>query len=186
MEFQEFLKAVEVILFITDKPVSISKIKEVIGQDITEEDVKIAIGNISEELKSRNSPIEIKEVAGGFQFATKPGYSVLVKKLYKEKTRLKLSPPALEALSIIAYRQPITRLDIEQIRGVESGGVIETLLERKLIKIVGRKESLGRPLLYSTTSEFLKYFGLKHLSELPTIEDFTPPPEGSLLLEQEQ
>lgn len=184
MEFQEILNIIEVLLFITDKPLSISKIKEIIADNITDEDIKIAIGKISEDFKKRNSPIEVKEVAGGFQFATRPEYSSWIKRLYKDKTRLKLTQSALETLSIIAYRQPITRIEVEQIRGVESSGVIETLLERKLIKIVGRKETLGRPLLYGTTSEFLKYFGLKHLSELPTIEDFEPP-EPSQLAETE-
>lgn len=185
MEFQEILKALEVILFITDKPVPISRLREMLGEDVSDEDIKIALGKISDDLKSRNSPIELKEVAGGFQFATRPEYSVWVKKLYRDKMHLKLSMPSLETLSIIAYRQPITRLDIEQIRGVESGGVIETLLERKLIKIVGRKESIGRPLLYGTTTEFLKYFGLKNLSELPTLEDFAPPTEDNTLFDEE-
>ncbi len=186
MEFEQILKALEVLLFITDRPLSASRIREIFDGRVSDEDIKIALGKLSEDLKSRNSPIEIKEVAGGYQFATRSEWSEWVKKLYKDKTRMKLSPPALETLSIVAYRQPVTRLEIEQIRGVESSGVVETLLERKLIKIVGRKESLGRPLLYGTTGEFLKYFGLKNLAELPQIDDFTPPAEAGNLFSEEQ
>jgi segregation and condensation protein B len=92
-----------------------------------------------------------------------------IRRLYKERLTVKLSPSALETLSIIAYKQPIARSEIEQIRGVEGSGVMETLVERRLVKVVGRKETIGRPLLYGTTTEFLRQFGLKHLSELPDL-----------------
>jgi segregation and condensation protein B len=94
-----------------------------------------------------------------------------IKRLLKEKFVLKLSPSAFETLAIIAYKQPITRAEIDEVRGVESSGVIDTLLDKKLVKVVGRKETLGKPLLYGTTQDFLKHFGLAHLSELPLIED---------------
>lgn len=179
MEFSELINIVEVLLFITDRPLSSRRLKDVVGEDATEDEIRAAVAELSKRLADSSSPLEIRDVAGGWQFATRADYSAWVKKLYRDKTRLKLSQSALETLSIIAYRQPITRLEIERVRGIESGGVTETLLERKLIKIVGRKETLGRPLLYGTTQEFLKYFGLKHLSELPTIEDFSPPEESS-------
>ncbi|MDI6757432.1 MAG: SMC-Scp complex subunit ScpB [Endomicrobiia bacterium] len=176
MEFKELVNIVEVLLFITDRPLSLRKIKEIAGDDISDDELRAALAEIIKRLAEAGSPLEIREVAGGWQFATRAAYAPWVKKLYRDKTRLKLSQSALETLSIIAYRQPITRLEIERVRGIESLGVSETLLERKLIKIVGRKETLGRPLLYGTTQEFLKYFGLQHLSELPTIEDFSVPP----------
>lgn len=180
MEFEKLTNILEVLLFITDKPLSLRRLKDVLLEDkVSDEEIKSALNQLVSKYAVPTSGIEIKEVAGGWQFASKPEYSEWVKKLYRERTRMKLSPSALETLSIIAYRQPITRLEVEDIRRVESGGVIETLLERKLIKIVGRKETLGRPLLYGTTQEFLKYFGLKNLSELPTLEDFAPPDESS-------
>lgn len=178
MEFQEVLKVLEVLLFITDKPLSVRRLAEVLGGEVSDEEIKSALEKIAEDRRAAASSVELREIAGGWQFATKPEYAPWVKKLYRDKTRLKLSQSALETLSIIVYRQPVTRHEVEDVRRVESGGVIETLLERKLVKIVGRKETLGRPLLYGTTPEFLKYFGLKHLSELPTIEDFTPPDES--------
>jgi len=175
MEFEKLTNVIEVLLFITDRPLSLRRLKDVLFEDkVSDGEIKSAIDALVSKYNSPTFGIEIKEVAGGWQFASKSDYSEWVKKLYRERTRVKLSPSALETLSIIAYRQPITRLEVEDIRRVESGGVIETLLERKLIKIVGRKETIGRPLLYGTTQEFLRYFGLKNLSELPTIEDFAP------------
>ena len=135
--------------------------------------VKDMLNQLQEEYKKLDKPYELKFIADGWTFVTKPEYSVWIKKLLKEKTVLKLSPSALETLAMIAYKQPITRAEIDEIRGVESSGVIDTLLERKLIKIVGRKEALGKPLLYGTTQDFLKHFGLAHLSELPLIEDIS-------------
>lgn len=176
MEFKELVNIVEVLLFITDRPLSGRRLKDIAGEEVSDDEIRAAVAAITTRLSESSSPVEIREVAGGWQFATRAEYAPWVKKLYRDKTRLKLSQSALETLSIIAYRQPITRLEIERVRGIESLGVSETLLERKLIKIVGRKETLGRPLLYGTTQEFLKYFGLQHLSELPTIEDFSPPP----------
>ncbi len=118
------------------------------------------------------SALEIRHVAEGYQIATKPEYSEYVRRLYRERTALRLSPAALETLAIIAYRQPVTKAEIEETRGVDCSGVLETLLEKKLIKIVSRKEVIGRPLLYGTTQEFLKYFGLTSLSDLPPLEQF--------------
>jgi segregation and condensation protein B len=133
------------------------------------------------------------EVAGGFQMATRPEMATWIRRLYKERLTVRLSPSSLETLSIIAYKQPISRSDIEQIRGVEVSGVMETLLERRLIKVVGRKETIGRPLLYGTTIEFLRHFGLKHLAELPDVNSMVPAettpaaaiPETSETAEQE-
>ncbi|MDR2425803.1 MAG: SMC-Scp complex subunit ScpB [Endomicrobium sp.] len=172
MEISEVKKILEALLFVSEKPLSLKDIRDIIKEDYAETD---NIENILNELKAEydglNKPYEIKFIAEGWIFATKPDFSPWIKKLLKEKTVLKLSPSALETLAVIAYKQPITRAEIDEIRGVESSGVLDTLIDRKLIKIVGRKETLGRPLLYGTTQEFLKHFGLAHLSELPLIED---------------
>lgn len=172
MEISEVKKILEALLFVSDKPLSLKELKDIIKADVADiSNLEDILKELKDEYATLNKPYEIKFVADGWTFATKPEYSPWIKKLLKEKTVLKLSPSALETLAMIAYKQPITRAEIDEIRGVESSGVIDTLLERKLIKIVGRKEALGRPLLYGTTQDFLKHFGLAHLSELPLIED---------------
>lgn len=170
---KKFIKGIiETLLFITDKPLSKQKIVELINEpDVTEQIVEELILEL-QTFYIQNSAIEIRNVAEGYQMATKSEYAEYVRRLYRERTMLKLSPAAVETLAIIAYRQPITKSEIEEIRGVDCTAVIETLLERKFIKIVGRKEVVGRPLLYGTTQEFLKYFGLTSLSDLPPVEEF--------------
>jgi segregation and condensation protein B len=172
MEISEVKKILETLLFVSDKPLSLKELKDIIKADVADiSNLEDILKELKDEYASLNKPYGIKFVADGWTFATKPEYSPWIKKLLKEKIVLKLSPSALETLAMIAYKQPITRTEIDEIRGVESSGVIVTLLERKLIKIVGRKEALGRALLYGTTQDFLKHFGLAHLSELPLIED---------------
>lgn len=170
---RNFIKGIiETLLFITDKPLSISKIKDLI--DDKEVDSEL-IRNLIDEIASfylQSSSIELREIAGGYQFATKPEYSEYIRRLYRDRTMLRLSSSSLETLAIIAYRQPITKAEIEETRGVDSTSVIETLMEKKLIKIVGRKEIPGRPLLYGTTQEFLKQFGINSLVDLPPIDQF--------------
>lgn len=172
MEISEVKQILEALLFVSDRPLGLKELKDILKEDFADTG---SLENILSELKAEydgmGKPYELKFVADGWTFATKPAFSPWIKKLLKEKSVLRLSPPALETLAMIAYKQPITRAEIDEIRGVESSGVIDTLLDRKLIKIVGRKEALGRPLLYGTTQEFLKHFGLAHLSELPLIED---------------
>jgi segregation and condensation protein B len=112
------------------------------------------------------------EVAGGYQLTTKQECAPWIRRLEEIRTASRLSKPALETIAIIAYKQPITRPEIEEIRGVDTAGVIKTLLERRLIKIAGRREAVGRPLLYGTTKEFLEYFGLRDLSGLPSLKEF--------------
>ncbi len=171
MEISDIKKIIEALLFVSDKPLLNREIKAVIKEDLPE-NVKVEdiMNELQQEYVQLNRAYELKFVADGWTFATKPEYSPWIKKLLKEKTILKLSPSAMEVLAIIAYKQPITRAEIDNVRGVDSGGVIDTLTDRKFIKIVGRKETLGRPLLYGTTQEFLRHFGLSHLSELPVIE----------------
>ncbi len=171
MEISDLKKVIESLLFVSDKPLLIREIRAVVKEELPE---NVKLEDIMQELQQEyvqlNRAYELKFVADGWTFATKPEYSIWIKKLLKEKTILKLSPSAMEVLAIIAYKQPITRAEIDNVRGVDSGGVIDTLTDRKFIKIVGRKETLGRPLLYGTTQEFLRHFGLSHLSELPVIE----------------
>src|ERR1051326_1926391 len=173
MENDQPVKIIEALLYMTDHPLSEKEIIEVMGlKSVTEQDVKSWIQEISDRLQQSHSPLQIVEIAGGVQIATKPEMSPWIRKLYKERLTVRLAPSALETLSIVAYKQPIARSEIEQIRGVEATGVMETLVERRLIKVVGRKETIGRPLLYGTTQEFLRQFGLKHLAELPDLNTF--------------
>lgn len=172
MENNEAKKIIEALLFASDQPISLNTFKSVLGDDAKELDIQGIITEIENEYKMKDTPFEVRFIAGGWQFSTKKEYSGWIRKLYKGRTTLRLSNSALETLAIVAYKQPITRSDIEEIRGVESSGVLDTLLERRLIKIVGRKDVLGRPMLYGTTQEFLRHFGLSHLTELPSLEEF--------------
>ena len=180
MEITEVKKIVEALIFAADHPLPEYMISNILGSAAGDADFGKLIKDIAEDYSNRQGPIELRFIAGGWQFSTKKEYGAWVKKLYKDRTTLKLSNSALESLAVIAYKQPITRSEIEEIRGVEVSGVLETLLERKLVRIVGRKETVGRPLLYGTTQEFLKHFGLSHLSELPVIEELTPAEQAPL------
>jgi segregation and condensation protein B len=170
-------KVIELLLWMTDRPLKMGEFKDILGEaDCPPEDeLRQEIGDIGKELDVRESPLQLMEVAEGFQLSSRAMYSPWVRRLYKEKTALRLSPSALETLSIVAYKQPITRGEVEEIRGVEGSSVLENLLERRLLKIVGRKETLGRPLLYGTTTEFMRQFGLKSLTELPKLDELVPP-----------
>jgi len=177
MEKNDVKKIIEALLFVADQSLPLVAMKDALGEAASGHDLETLVQELGEDLKERNSPVEIRFVAGGWQLCTRREYSPWVRRLYREKSTLKLSPSAVETLAIVAYKQPITRSEVEEIRGVETSGVLETLLERKLIKIAGRKETLGRPLLYGTTQEFLTHFGLVNLSELPVIEELVPPEE---------
>ncbi len=172
MTNEEAKKIIETLLFVSERPLAIERIKEIL-----EEMTKDAIKQLIEELKSdyiqTNRIFTIEEVGGGYRLATDPYYGPWIRKLYKSDRRDKLSVPSLETLSIISYKQPITRAEIEAIRGVNVDGVMKTLLDRNLIKMTGRKEIIGRPFLYGTTKEFLIHFGLNALEDLPKLKDFT-------------
>lgn len=185
MEIKEIKKIIEALLFVSDRPLLTRELKNILKDSLSEND---NMENILVEMQKEyndflDRAFELKFVADGWTFATKPEFSPWIKILLKDKTALKLSASAMEVLAIVAYKQPITRAEIDSIRGVDSGGVMDTLLDRKLIKIVGKKETLGRPMLYGTTQEFLRHFGLSHLSELPIIEnanDTIKPSEDNL------
>jgi segregation and condensation protein B len=170
MEKEQVKRVVETLLYMTDHALSAQEISDVIELKAWDAPAVLEVINeLSSELVAKASPLRIVEVAGGFQVATQPEMATWIRRLFKERLTVRLSPSSLETLSIIAYKQPITRGEIEQIRGVEGSGVVETLVERRLIRTVGRKETIGRPLLYGTTPDFLRHFGLKHLSDLPDL-----------------
>lgn len=176
MEREEVKKVIEALLYMTDHALSTKEIAEVLEtKRWNDAEIKGIIGEIAQNLENAGSALQMVEVAGGFQMATKPDFASWIRRLYKERLTVRLSSSALETLSIIAYKQPIARSEIEQIRGVEVTAVMETLLERRLIRVVGRKETIGRPLLYGTTIEFLRHFGLKHLTELPDLNSMAVP-----------
>jgi len=170
MESKEIKSILEAVLFISGEPLSVETLKDIL--EIEKEEIERIIRELISEYSLKNSGILIVEVAGGVQMVTNPACAPWVKKFLAKAIPTRLSQQSLETLAIIAYKQPITKPEIEAIRGVNSDGVIKTLLERRLIKILGRKEVPGRPLMYGTTKEFLQYFGLKDLSELPTLKEF--------------
>ena len=164
-------KIVETLLFITDRPVKPSRLADVIdGTNVKQ--VREVIQTLRDEYAEQGRAVQIVEIGGGFQMATKPEYGRWVRKLYNEKMTTKLSNAALETLAIIAYKQPITRAEMEAIRGVDVAGPLERLLERSLVRVVGKKDTVGRPMVYGTTDEFLRMFGLNKLAELPDLQVF--------------
>jgi len=181
MDNIEAKRIVETLLYMTDHPLTLKEIREVLNSAAfkKDEDIKRLIDEVKQSYDQVNSGMAVVEVAGGFQVATRTDMAPWVRRLYKERLTVRLSGSALETLSIIAYKQPITRSEVEQIRGVEATGVMDTLLDRRLVKVVGRKETIGRPLLYGTTPNFLRQFGLTHLSDLPELSTVTPAPPSS-------
>ncbi len=174
---------IEALLFVTDSPLSIDRIKEIC--EIDPEEIRRLIAELNQEYEASNRAFRIKEIAGGYQLYTLPEYAPWIKELFQRRAEARLSKAALETLAIIAYNQPITRAQIERLRGVDSTGVIATLISRRLVSTDGRLPGPGRPLKYITTKEFLRYFGLKDLSELPKIEEFFPD-EGAVKSQEDQ
>ena len=161
---------IEALIFVSEEPLSAKTIAEVLKED--KEIIKTAITSLAEEFNARNGGLQLREVAGGWQFATRPEYHEHVRAFLKTRPSAKLSIASLETLAVIAYRQPVTVPEILEIRGVQSPSSIKTLLDKKLIVAKGRKDTVGRPMMYGTSKEFLLQFGLKDLSELPSVEDF--------------
>lgn len=169
MEKQELKNIMECLFFVTCDPVPLEKIARFFN--LKKKLVRDIIYEIKEEYDRNDRGLLLIEVANGFQIATKPQYGKWIKDFFRLPKKIKLTKPTLETLSIIAFNQPIARAEIENIRGVEVRMILANLLEHDLIKIAGRKEAIGRPLLYGTTDKFLKTFGLKDLSMLPKIEE---------------
>ncbi len=177
---------IESLLFAADEPLGLDRLKAVIPQATTA-DIRAALNALVEEYETRRGGFHLREVAGGFQIRTRPEYGRWVKELLKPSP-LRLSKAALETLAIIAYNQPVIRSDIEHIRGVDSGGTLRMLMEKKLARVLGRKEIPGRPLIYTTTKFFLELFDLKSLRDLPSpkeIEEHTVSQDDTVPVEQE-
>ena len=166
----ERASVIEALIFVSDEPLSVKAIAGVLKED--KDVVNEAVAALAQEFNNRQSGLQLREVAGGWQFATRPEYHEHVRAFLKTRPSAKLSIASLETLAVIAYRQPITVPEILEIRGVQSPSAIKTLLDKKLIVAKGRKETVGRPMMYGTSKEFLLQFGLKDLSELPSVEDF--------------
>ncbi|MDR4475952.1 MAG: SMC-Scp complex subunit ScpB [Nitrospira sp.] len=161
----------EALLFVTAEPIPVTRLLALLGA-VTKQEVEQALTSLGQDYEQEGRGLQLAEVAGGYRIVTKAEFAPWLKRLEKVKAPSKLSRSALESLAIIAYKQPIVRAEVEQIRGVETSGVIRTLLERKLVRIVGRKEEPGRPIMYGTTKAFLEHFGLKDLSQLPPLREF--------------
>lgn len=169
MEDRKKKALLEALLFLSGDPVMPSTLKAVSGLDDGE--IKRLMDEIITDYTARDGGILIAEIAAGYQMITNPDYAAWIRKFDSTMVSNKLSAAALETLAIIAYKQPMIKAEVEQIRGANSDGVVKTLLDRRLIKIVGKKEAPGKPMLYGTTNEFLQYFGLKNITELPTLRE---------------
>jgi segregation and condensation protein B len=167
LNYETLCGAIETIIFMNDKPVNLQKIKNTIDSDLPLRVVHESIARLQEEYEAKHHGIRLMEVAQGYQFRTKATYSKIVQKMFKVSS-LQLSPTALEVLSIVAYKQPISKAAVESIRGVDSSHIIRALMDRRLVRITGRSDEMGRPSLYGTTPEFLEVFNLNDVADLPS------------------
>ena len=170
---EDIKNIIESLLFVADEPLTIDRLKKIIP-DAQPQELRGALEELAADYEARQGGFYLNHVAGGYQIRTRPEYKEWVKRMLRPKPQ-RLSKAALETLAIIAYKQPVIRADVEHIRGVDCGGVLRVLLERQFIRVLGRKEIPGRPLIYATTKRFLEVFDLKNLKDLPTpkeIEEF--------------
>ncbi len=168
---EDIKNIIESLLLVAEEPLKIDRIKDILAL-AEKKEIQNALTELSSEYENRKGGFLLREVAGGYQIRTRPEYREWIKRLIQPKP-LRLSKPALETLSIIAYKQPIIRSDIEHIRGVNCGGILRMLFERKLVRILGRKAIPGRPHIYATTKHFLEVFDLKNLEDLPTPKEIS-------------
>lgn len=176
MEREKIKAIVENLLLAADQPISPETLQQVLADGTSADALRDVLEELRGDYESGN--LQIVEVAEGYQIGTRSEYFEWIRRLLKLDKTFRLSQPALDTLSIIAYKQPLTRAEVEEIRGVDSSGVVKTLLEKKIIVPAGRKEVPGKPIMYKTSKKFLEYFGLRDLSELPTLEDFSEEIEG--------
>ena len=169
-DLEDIKATLEALLFVSHDPLTMEKLASVLG-GVPKSTLKTTMQVLQDEYEQVGRGLLITEVAGGFVMVTRPEHSAAIKRLSKAKTSTKLSRSALEAMAIISYKQPITRSEIEKIRGVETSGVLRTLLDQKMIRIVGRQEIPGRPILYGTGKQFLQRFGLRDLRDLPPLKE---------------
>jgi len=163
-------KIVDALIFASDNPISLNKIME-IAEISSKQEAEEIVNHLIEEYEHLDRSFHIVKIAGGYQFVTREKFAKWISLFYKGRRKSRLSAAALETLAVVAYRQPVTRPEIDRIRGVDSFGVIQNLLERNLIKISGKSKTPGRPLIYKTTDELLRYLGLDSLKDLPKIEE---------------
>ena len=164
----------EAVLFASDEPLSAERLADIVGTSVKQ--IRTYIKNLNDKYQANNNAFRIEQIAGGYQMLTLSPYNHWLKKLLRVRSDSKLTPASLETLAIIAYKQPVIRADIETIRGVAVGEITRGLMYKGLVKIVGRAEVLGRPMLYGTTKKFLEVFGLNSLKDLPKIEELKKPP----------
>ena len=183
---EDLKNIIESLLFVAEEPLTLDRIKDILEVD-DRKLVRETLHDLQADYESRTGAFVLREVAGGFQFRSRPEYVPWIKKLIQPKPA-RLSKAALETLAIIAYKQPVIRSDVEHLRGVDCGGVLRMLMERNLIRVLGRKEIPGRPIIYATTKQFLEVFDLKNLRDLPTpkeIEDLAKAPLDDAAEEEE-
>lgn len=176
----DFLKKhVEALIFCAEKPLSLAEMEqclsEMLDAAVAPDDIQAAIEQLISQYADDQYPFEVVALAGGYQFLSKPAYQNSIGILLKHQSKKRLSAAALETLSIIAYKQPVTKAQIEQIRGVGCDYAIQKLLEKSLVEIKGKDDTVGKPLLYGTSDQFMEYFGINRLSDLPTPKDFAKP-----------
>ena len=167
---EELMGGLEAVLISTDRPVPSAKLAEMLGVGVAKA-INAAVEQLNDLYKKHGRSFRVEQVAGGWQIVTLPQYAKLIAATQRNRQQTRLSPAALEALAIIAYKQPVLRAEIEAIRGVSSGEILRGLMDRTLVKIVGRAEELGRPMLYGTTKSFLELFGMASLKDLPKPEE---------------
>ena len=173
MQNNELKIVIEALLFASERPLSIEEMKEAFEEKLSSEDIAESLSLLKADYEVQGRGFRLFEIAGGYQLVTDSRLAPHIKRFYQEREKKRLSQASLETLSVIAYRQPVTRADIEFIRGVNVDGAIHTLLEKGLVRIVGRKEVPGRPMLYGTTKQFLDHFGLNSVKDLPTLSEYT-------------
>lgn len=171
MEDKKIYSILEALLFVSEKSLNINKIFEVFGEDLDKKKIRSVLKQLIKDYNENPGGLCISQIAAGYQMTTLPELAPWLRSLYKSERIERLSSPAMETLAIVAYKQPITRAEIEYIRGVNAEGVLSTLLEKNLIRVGGRKETIGRPIIYNTTRLFLEYFGLSSLKDLPELEE---------------
>lgn len=171
MEQSQIKSILESLLFATERPLTVKEMQAVFGEELGVGLIHEALESLKKDYEEQGRAFRLCEIAGGFQIRTEPFYAEWIAKL-EQKKPTRLSMPALETLAIIAYRQPVTRSEIDDIRGVDSGGVLKGLVDRKLVKILGKKDEPGCPMIYGTTPEFLGLFGIQKLADLPSLKEF--------------
>ena len=184
MEDHQLKSAIEALLFVSGNPLTLDRLTSIFEAEATQEQIVEQVRALQGEYSDRGAGIMLSEVAGGYQLATRPEHFGWIRKFKAVKVSSKLSKPALETLAIVAYKQPITRTEVEAVRGVNIGGIMRNLMERRLVKIVGKKDVPGKPMMYGTTLDFLQYFGLKDLSALPTLKEFQELEAGEEIMEE--